>query len=209
MRDDMEKPISTEQRILAAAEHEFLEKGFSGARTSVIAEQAGVTHAMLHYYYRTKEKLFGRVLSDKLSSLAKIILIKFDENRPLDECIRGAVESHFDFICANPSLPRFMVCEVFPNPALLDIVREKIGEVSGSTIRALQKKIDNEASQGKCRWVDAMSMIIDIVSLNVFPILAIPMITRIGAEIREIDINKLLEMRREENVNTILRKIQL
>lgn len=49
----------TEARILQAAEHEFLTKGYAGARTTSIAEAAGVTHAMFHYYFRTKDKLFG------------------------------------------------------------------------------------------------------------------------------------------------------
>ena len=41
-----------EQAILEAAEREFIAKGFAGARTTSIAEAAGVTHAMLHYYFR-------------------------------------------------------------------------------------------------------------------------------------------------------------
>ena len=51
-----------EQAILEAAEREFLKKGFDGARTTSIAAAAGVTHAMLHYYFRTKEQLFERIL---------------------------------------------------------------------------------------------------------------------------------------------------
>ena len=51
----MSKKDNTEQAILQAAETEFLDKGFALAKTTEIAKQAGVTHAMLHYYYRTKE----------------------------------------------------------------------------------------------------------------------------------------------------------
>ena len=46
----MTKPLhNREDAILRAAEREFLAKGFEGARTTSIAEAAGVTHAMLHY----------------------------------------------------------------------------------------------------------------------------------------------------------------
>ena len=55
-----------EQEILEAAEREFIAKGFAGARTTSIAEAAGVTHAMLHYYFRTKEQLFERILDEKM-----------------------------------------------------------------------------------------------------------------------------------------------
>lgn len=53
----MNKPdkINNEQLILEAAEEEFLTKGYDGARTTSIARKAGVSHAMLHYYYRTKK----------------------------------------------------------------------------------------------------------------------------------------------------------
>lgn len=63
----MTKPArNKEQAILEAAEQEFLNKGFAGARTTSIAEAAGVTHAMLHYYFRTKEQLFERILDEKM-----------------------------------------------------------------------------------------------------------------------------------------------
>ena len=44
---------SKESQILEAAEKEFLTKGYNGARTTSIAKEAGVTHAMLHYYFRS------------------------------------------------------------------------------------------------------------------------------------------------------------
>lgn len=62
---------NTSQRILKAAEEEFMNKGFAGAKTVEIARRAGVTHAMLHYYFRTKEMLFDRVLDDKICCLAE------------------------------------------------------------------------------------------------------------------------------------------
>lgn len=62
----MTKPQQNkEQAILKAAEREFLTKGYAGARTTSIAEAAGVTHAMLHYYFRTKEHIFERILDEK------------------------------------------------------------------------------------------------------------------------------------------------
>ena len=60
---------SKEQQILEAAEKEFLEKGYNGARTTSIAKAADVTHAMLHYYFRTKEQLFERFIDKKMSEI--------------------------------------------------------------------------------------------------------------------------------------------
>ena len=55
------KESTTENLILKAAEEEFQTKGFAGATTTSIAERAGVTHTMLHYYFRTKKNIFYRI----------------------------------------------------------------------------------------------------------------------------------------------------
>ena len=63
-----------ELEILKAAEHEFLTKGYDGARTTSIAQAAGVTHAMLHYYFRTKEQLFDRIVESKFSTMSQSLI---------------------------------------------------------------------------------------------------------------------------------------
>lgn len=200
------KATETESRILEAAEHEFMLKGFAAARTTAIAEAAGVTHAMLHYYFRTKEKLFGTVVADKLTTLARMFALKFDNDSPLDECLRQAVEVHFDFVCANPELPRFMVSEVFSNPVLLEQMQGRIEKIAGPVIATLQRKIDEGVTRGECRPMQARSIMFDIVSLNVFPVLAMPLMSRMMAPATPA---QLLEMRRQENVETILQKIKI
>ena len=74
-----EDTSNTEQSILKAAEKEFLKKGFSGSKTTEIAKEAGVTHAMLHYYFRTKENLFNKVFEEKARQLADTFLSRVDE----------------------------------------------------------------------------------------------------------------------------------
>lgn len=199
---------STEERILLAAENEFMRNGFVGARTTSIAEAAGVTHAMLHYYYRTKDKLFNKVIDDKISALARTFIIDIDDDRPLADCLRTSVERHFEFVRANPLLPRFMVGEVLSNEPLLDRLREKIAHIAAPTIRNLQHKINKAVAKGECRYVEATSIILDIVSLNVFPILASQMVVRVKNIGSQQEYEKFLDSRKEENVKTILSRIK-
>lgn len=206
--EDPREAQSTEERILAAAEKEFLKKGFAGARTTAIAEAAGVNHAMLHYYYRTKEKLFSKVLADKMSDLAGMVLLEIDKDMPLTICIRRAVGNHFDYVRAHPELPRFVLTEVMANPELLDRFKEHSHEVAEKTISALQKKLDACAARGECRKVNAMSLMLDIISLNVFPILGMPILSNILASIPTIRPDYFLDLRREENIRTILKKLE-
>lgn len=199
----------TETRILRAAEREFLEKGFAGARTASIAEAAGVTHAMLHYYFRTKDKLFERIVSEKINMLGDIILSAIgDDNLPLEERIRQSVERHFDFISSNRDLPRFIVNEVLARPEHVDIMKRNIPAIVSSLLSNLQREIDEYAARGLCQRVDARMLLVDIVSLNVFPFMAAPIVYgALGDAYKDYD--EFLAIRKKENVETILRKLKI
>ena len=116
----IEKEKNKEQAILDAAEHEFLEKGFEAAKTTKIASLAGVTHAMLHYYFRTKEHLFDLVFEKKTRLLKESLFSSFDNpDMPFQEKIRTGMEAHFEIVRANPSLPRFVLNELIYRPKRL------------------------------------------------------------------------------------------
>lgn len=57
-----------ERRILAAAAAVFSEAGFDAATTAAIAERAGLPKANVHYYFRTKDLLYQKVLADVLDT---------------------------------------------------------------------------------------------------------------------------------------------
>ena len=87
---DNQEVKTKEQQILAAAEQEFLTKGYDGARTTAIAKVAGVTHAMLHYYFRTKEQLFERIVDEKFATMSRsMFAIMGDPKLPIVERIIG------------------------------------------------------------------------------------------------------------------------
>lgn len=197
----------TEQKILEAAEKEFLSKGFAGARTTSIAEAAGVTHAMLHYYFRTKAKLFDRVLSEKTKLLKEAIFQSTDDAEiSLEETIRKIIDRHLDFIAANPELPRFMIEEIYNDQERAHIFLEQIGIYAPLMIGALQIKIDKAASEGKCRRVDAQMLMLDIASLNIFSFMAAPVVN-VALKDLTADPDIFIAMRKKENYDTIMRKL--
>ncbi len=59
----MQKSSETEKKIINAATAVFMEKGKDGARMQEIADKAGINKALLHYYFRSKEKLFTNVFN--------------------------------------------------------------------------------------------------------------------------------------------------
>lgn len=202
------KELDTEKQILLSAEKEFLTKGFAGARTTSIAEAAGVTHAMFHYYFRTKEKLFDQIIYEKIGLLKELVNNSFgNSDASLQEKIRNIIEKHLDFIAQNPDLPRFLIVEVFGHSERLQAVAEKVKHYAPMLIATLQEEIDEAAERGEIRRVDAQMLMIDIMSLNIFSSLAAPMLN-IMLDNYVADFRKFLEKRKRENYETIMKKLK-
>ena len=193
------KKKDTESEILKAAEQEFMLKGFDGAKTTSIAHAAGVTHAMLHYYFRTKEQLFERILTEKVQLMSESVLAAFGQpGLPLLERLKDGVTCHFDFIAANPQLPRFIVNEVFSRPERYKLMSDKIVKVADCLMKGIQQELE---------WVDVRMLLLDIISLNVFPFIAYPIIEPILGDIAA-DRNRFFELRKAENIEMIMRRIK-
>ena len=108
-----QEEVSTEDKILLAASKVFTEKGFSGARTRDIADEAGINLALLNYYFRTKEKLFEQVMKVKIFLLfGQIIPIVTNEKTTLEEKIDLASVKYFEILSKNPNLPLFVLSEI-------------------------------------------------------------------------------------------------
>lgn len=197
-----------EQAILQAAEHEFLTKGFDGARTTSIAQAAGVTHAMLHYYFRTKEHIFNRILDEKMRLMGQSILTSFGQSGlPLQERLSDAIGRHFDFIAANPDLPRFVVNEIFSRPERYDAMRIKIREIADTLMRDLQQELNESAEQGLTEPIDVRILLLDIISLNVFSFIAYPILEPILGDLTA-DRDRFFALRKAENIEIILRRLR-
>ena len=205
--DNQEKQ-SKEQQILAAAEQEFLTRGYDGARTTSIAQAAGVTHAMLHYYFRTKEQLFERIVDEKFKTMSdSMFAIMGDPSLPIVERIKGGIEAHFDFVAQNPLLPRFVINEIISRPERYDVLYKRVGAIIDNVYRGLQSEINRLAERGEIERVDIKMLFISIMSLNIFTFLAYPFMEPLMGELMA-NRERFLAERKAENIETILRRIK-
>ncbi|MBO5788117.1 MAG: TetR/AcrR family transcriptional regulator [Bacteroidaceae bacterium] len=205
---DNQEKRNKEQLILAAAEQEFLTKGYDGARTTSIAKTAGVTHAMLHYYFRTKEGLFERIVDEKFRIMSQSMLAVMGEpDLPTIERIRSGIAAHFDFIAKNPHLPRFLINEVVSRPERYSILQNRIQGVINILFSQLQEEIDNAAARGEMEWIDVRTLLISIMSLNIFTFVAYPFMETMLGDFMS-DREKFLAERKAENINTIMCRIK-
>ena len=205
--DNQEKQ-SKEQQILAAAEQEFLTRGYDGARTTSIAQAAGVTHAMLHYYFRTKEQLFERIVDEKFETMShSMFAIMGDPSLPIVERIKGGIEAHFDFVAQNPLLPRFVINEIISRPERYDVLYKRVGAIIDNVYRGLQSEINRSAERGEIERVEIKMLFISIMSHNIFTFLAYPFMEPLMGELMA-NRERFLAERKAENVETILRRIK-
>jgi AcrR family transcriptional regulator len=106
------QPEESRAAILAAAAHEFAQHGIAGARTDAIAREADVNKALLYYYFKDKETLYGAVLDDVFSGLKTAVFKALDSELPAREKILAYVGQYFDFIASNQLYPRLMQREM-------------------------------------------------------------------------------------------------
>src|SRR6266571_4260065 len=85
------REAATEQRILEAARAVFLRRGTAGARMQEIAHEARVNQALLHYYFRSKERLSAAVLQQVASRIFPALVQTLGGDLSLDEKVERLV----------------------------------------------------------------------------------------------------------------------
>lgn len=198
-----------EDAILKAAELEFMEKGFDGARTVSIAKAAGVTHAMLHYYFRTKENLFNKVFQNKIELLYSSVFTIFqNKDIPFLERLKLTIGTHFDFVAQNPMLPRFVINELVEKPERLDVIRSTVSAIISRFANGLETELDQLVKEHKIAPITLIDLLIDILSLNVFLFIINPIIVAVSPMARD-HWDAFLIQRRRENTELIMRRLMI
>jgi AcrR family transcriptional regulator len=202
------KELSTEKVILEAAEAEFLEKGYGNVKTTAIARRAGVSHSMLHYYFRTKENLFQTIFLDKIQMLSKVfegILVK---NLSFTETIRLIVESQFEFVRRNPKLPYFVLNEILLNKENRALVFEALVPKIADIVSHIEKVLADEIAKGTIRQVTTRDFMMNMLSINISTFVALPILQEV-LNVGDGDaLEQVLNERRESNVQFILNALR-
>ena len=197
------KPTA-EERILEAAKNHFVLKGYSGARMQEIANTAGVNKALLHYYFESKELLFGHVMETTIEGIAGLCNVLINkEAGNLHQRFRLLVHKFLQLMLREPFLPGFVLHEARQNPEimypLLQKYQARLGEV--------QMEIDAEASAGQMQWVDARHLLVNVFSLALFPFLSMQVAGPIVFHNNQEELGKMLDQRQAAVDELILNKI--
>ncbi|HEY4307510.1 MAG TPA: TetR/AcrR family transcriptional regulator [Gemmatimonadaceae bacterium] len=180
--DTADLDANTETKILDAAHAVFLRVGTAGARMQEIADEAGVNKALLHYYFRNKERLaagvFERVARGLFARLGMVATADAD----LETKVRRIIGTYLDEFTKTPYAPGYLICEMNQNPDrathLLNMLGGPItgGPPAVPFLAALAKQIEEGVAAGHMRPIAPRQFLANLVSLCVFPFAARPML---------------------------------
>jgi TetR/AcrR family transcriptional regulator len=196
-----------EQAILEAAERLFLEKGLSLTSTTEIAKEAGCNQALVHYYFRTKDKLFEGIFQKKILVFINAFMSIDQEDIPFEKKLQRKIESHFDMLLENPQLPFLFLNELITNPLRIGILKEKLGEYPSPVYSQFEKEFKEEIRRGRIRDMQPVHLLLSIFSLNIGVFLVKPLMMELLGMSEDAFYAFALQ-RKAENVKTVLHSLK-
>jgi TetR/AcrR family transcriptional regulator len=174
------QPAASRAAILRAAAEEFAKHGIAGARTEAIAREARVNKALLYYYFKDKETLYGAVLDNAFSGLKATVFHVLDSDLPPREKIMTYVGTYFDFIASNQVYPKLMQREMMRareghSPHIEKLVKNYFQPIYARVGELLRQGI----AEGEFRKIDPAHFIPSVVAMIIFYFSSAPLIQKI------------------------------
>jgi TetR/AcrR family transcriptional regulator len=174
------QPEESRAAILQAAAREFAEYGIAGARTDAIAREARVNKALLYYYFKDKETLYGAVLDDAFAGLKNTVFHVLDSALPSREKMLAYAGAYFDFVASNQMYPRLMQREMMraregQSQHIDKIIKNYFRPIFGKVGELMQKGI----ADGEFRPVSPAHFVPSMVAMIVFYFSSAPMMQKI------------------------------
>lgn len=170
----------TERKILDAARTVFIRRGTAGARMQEIAEEAGVNQALLHYYFRTKERLAATVFREAAARLLPAVMGVFNSDAPLQAKIEQFVHVYIDTVRESPFLPGYVVSEMHHHPERLRAMLDSAAVEPAPIVARLRSKLGSElsalAKRGEIRPISPEQFLLNMIGLVMIPFVARPML---------------------------------
>ena len=187
-----QQDTTTEQKILDAARKVFIAKGMAGARMQDIADEAGINKAMLHYYFRSKEKLFETIFKELSIEFLPRVNAIFESDLSLFEKIEVFCSEYISRMMENPFIPLFIVNEINKQP---EIFLKKMWGGKRPQIGKFLQQIETEIKKGAIERIHPAQLMLNMVSMCIFPFIGKPLCQMVMG-INESGYRKLMEERK-------------
>jgi len=201
----IKKEKSTEDKILAAAKKIFLKKGMAGARMQDIADEAGINKAMLHYYFRNKDKLFEVIFLDAAEKFFPKVNYIFEAEMPLFEKIEYFCDEYISILVENPYLPVFVLNEI--NRDLEGFLTNIWKKDRLPRPQKFLEQIEREIKRGTIKRISPVQLIMNLISMTIFPFVGRAMF-QYNMNIDDMQFRMIMEQRKKEIPKFIIDSIK-
>jgi len=196
---------STEEKIVAAAMEVFVARGYHGARMRDIAQRADVNLALLNYYFRSKENLFKTVCAKFTDKIHSRLSDSFKTQTTLEESIHSLVGVYMDTLLETEGLPLFITNIVAQHPELLFQTFQR-KNFAKDLLPHFFQQVENEVAKGRIRNIQPSALLLNCLSLCIFPFIAAPIFKSIF-EIQHAEFRELMTQRKTQVAHFILHAI--
>ncbi len=191
----MSQELNAEERIISAAKEIFIQRGFAGARMQDIADKAGINKAMLHYYFRSKEKLFEVIFDEAFDALMPRVQAILSSDAGVLEKLDAFIDHYIALIAEHPHVPIFIVHELSQDPdRFVEHIKSK-GHFPNLGMIFLQ--FQAEADAGNLRAFHPLHLFMNVIAMCAFPFVAKPMLKAV-TQMDENTWAMLMQTRSEE-----------
>lgn len=194
--------MTKEEEILKAAEEEFFMNGYDATSTATIAKRAGVTHAMVNYYFRTKEKLFMQILDNHVYDLLRALkpIMQVDGN--VARVAADAAVVIFDKMNEDRRFPYLLSDISRTHPDFLLRYRETFDTVCRSSLGMHVQRLEKGIADGNVQPCTMHDIYSTVATLATAPFMNLPILENV-AQLSPDMIDRHLQERREEMVRII------
>lgn len=199
------KKDNTEDKILEAAQTVFIQKGMDGSRMQEIADEAGINKALLHYYFRTKQKLFEAIFNKVFKQIFPNLEAFISSDLPIEEKLGTFIDKYISLLLKNPFLPAFILKEIHRDPEFLASVIKSTGVNPNALFSMFEKEMD----AGKIKRMDPKDLLINILAMSIFPVVTKPLMQIMFFENDKKAYNDFLVKRKETVKDFILDSIMV
>ena len=171
----------TEERILEAARQVFIRRGTQGARMQEIAREAGVNQALLHYYFRSKERLAAAVFQMIAGRILPALIDALGSDLSLPEKVDRVIALYLQNLALNPFLAGYVISELHHHPEraaqlFTGAIGAEPARVVPPVIEKVRGQIEDAVAAGTMRSITAQQFVVNLISLCVFPFAARPIL---------------------------------
>ncbi len=199
-----QEETNTEEKILEAAKNVFLKKGMAGSRMQEIADEANINKSLLHYYYRSKEKLFLAVFRFAVKQFIPGIRDIILSEKPIVRKIEMFVDSYIEILFQHPFVPIFIIQEIQRDPDVLSGALMESGVDPQEILQVFYDAID----RGEIRPINPLEIMLNMLSLCIFPFAAKPVMQRVFFDNNEDAYMRFLEKRKKTVTEFMIKAIK-